>query len=233
MTGIEFFASTDLQQVQQELEKGAYDAFWVIDYGQDVPPLDKAFVDVLKSQTDNGMGLILNTENDPFFKMSNQILDVLKPEWNIHITGNDLGGNTISREEGSIGKLKDHPISSGIYHNISEGATISYVEKKNSAIDSVLDKEYFYEVVQNSSGNISVSSIEEPLTKTSGIRKNTPKNKANEPVLRVVLHGGFTSLFRSEFMELDPLTNQWVWDSKLSPATPMFFENITCYAIGE
>ena len=97
--------------------------FWLI--SDRVNPLEHAVVSVIQDYFEEGHGLYLWGDNDPYFIQANQITQQL---FGTTMSGNSPGGQVVSLCEGQkrIGVIQNHLISTGIV-NIFEGITIAEV----------------------------------------------------------------------------------------------------------
>ncbi len=224
-TGIDYdfhigttFNSTELQN----LNNNEYDAIWFISTEKTIP---SDLLTVIKNKVQQGVGLVLLGDNGQYSSQVDYILKNTKPEWNLKFETNvyDKGMQLVAKGNSGSKILYEHLVTSGLYKDVSEGNTISYLLPRDSSKPSIIkDTNKFKPIILNSSSHISVAAVEEELSNgVSGYSRVKMKN--DKIIQRTLMHGGFTSLFRTY--------DKWAWKGKDS-STPLFFYNIACWSSG-
>lgn len=108
----------------QEMSKGIYDVVMVISAQTRDP--HKQFLPLIKAHHQQGKGLLIVADNDPYFAEANAILS---PMFGVKLLGNTPGDKTLAPGDPTTAghfDAEQHLITAGIEAAIYEGVTICY-----------------------------------------------------------------------------------------------------------
>ena len=221
-------------EVKATLKAKSFDAIWIVSNyhinGGYQRVYSAQILDLIKAEVEKGVGLAIFSDMDAI-QVANQVLSHLFPTWNTRfVNSTNYLGPVISKDgfgNGSgIGLLYEHDVTAGLFQNVAEGHSISALFPK-AAGDSIIDSEYYSQVLKNSAGHISVAAVERPLPKSSEVATNVAKDKEGNALRRVILHGGLTSLWYSS-----DTNNTYTFNSTMASGMPQFISNIACWTSG-
>ena len=213
--GAPWDSSTEKMEIQN-INNGIYDAVWIFSTfeGASPAPITDRMFDVIKQRNESGdLGLMLFSDNSPSIYTANKFFQSFG--WDLRFHGNYPGlgylvtqGSSIFKDR--LGLALDHPINSGLNQKISEGITTSQL------IGSFATQ--INPVLHNTGGGI--------LSATYHQKFFSGKER------RVFMHGGFTSLQKTEDQINHVSVDKFAWDSSELPSTAQFFTNAACWSTG-
>jgi molecular chaperone DnaK len=111
--------------LRQELKKTSQ--LWII--SSNIKKLNLAHMSVIKDYFNEGKGVYIWGDNEPFYADANFILENI---FDSYMSGNTLGDKvvTLQKEYGKSGLIPNHPITTGI-ENVYEGITIATIFANN------------------------------------------------------------------------------------------------------